>query len=429
MPYRILILLGFLLAAVLWVGLGWQVLRGDHLIPYDPPQRCLHAALPVLPGHSVMQTLRGRSHGLSGVSLAFRTTAAARVALQVHEVGADGRADPLAGAVVQLPANHPFYTVNVVFPPQSLSESRTYAVLVRASSEEGESEGGRGSAPFVWSCWSDSFAFGELRVDGDPAHGDLIMQPLYQRGAGGAVQAIAARFQGLRVGVIPAWLWWLSLAVVLLGTPTLVVRAAGGRVGSLAHLVAVLVLLPLVGLAVYWGDPRLHRPVVQAGEVPPGTEAPAPTRFDLLNELRKQAVGEIAPRQTWDRHLTFALEPVTRDDGERALALHTSVNTVVTWRHLTIPPNAGLSLAAAVDQGQWSASDGPVEVRVSVTANGATLLDVQETLMTATGEPHRLTQTLDLSAHAGQSLTLTLTTLGETRNSARMVVWSGLRLD
>ncbi len=429
MPYRILILLGFLLAAVLWAGLGWQVLRGDHLIPYDPPQRCLHAALPVLPGHSVMQTLRGRSHGLSGVSLAFRTTAAAGVALQVHEVGADGRADPLAGAVVQLPANHPFYTVNVVFPPQSLSESRTYAVLVRASGEEGESEGGRGSAPFVWSCWSDSFAFGELRVDGDPAHGDLIMQPLYQRGAGGAVQAIAARFQGLRVGVIPAWLWWLSLAVVLLGTPTLVVRAAGGRVGSLAHLVAVLVLLPLVGLAVYWGDPRLHRPVVQAGEAPPGTEAPAPTRFDLLNELRKQAVGEIAPRQTWDRHLTFALEPVTRDDGKRALALRTSVNTTVTWRDITIPPAAALSLAAAVDPGLWTTDDGPIHVRVTAAVAGATLVDMEETLIDAQGKPQRLTQTLDLSAHAGRTLTLILSIEGETRNSARMVVWSGLRLD
>ena len=429
MPYRILILLGFLLAAVLWAGLGWQVLRGDHLIPYDPPQRCLHAALPVLPGHSVMQTLRGRSHGLSGVSLAFRTTAAARVALQVHEVGADGRADPLAGAVVQLPANHPFYTVNVVFPPQSLSESRTYAVLVRASGEEGESRGGRGSAPFVWSCWSDSFAFGELRIDGDPAHGDLIMQPLYQRGAGSAVQAIVARFQGLRVGVIPAWLWWLSLAVVLLGTPTLVVRAAGGRVGSLAHLVAVLVLLPLVGLAVYWGDPRLHRPVVQAGEVPPGMEAPTPTRVDLLNELRKQAVGEIAPRQTWDRHLTFALEPVTTGAGERVLALRTSVNTTVTWRNVTIPPAAALSLAAIVDEGHWTTNDGPIHTRVTATIASATLVDMEETLIDAQGKPQRLTQTLDLSAHAGRTLTLILSIEGETRNSARMVIWSGLRLD
>ena len=54
--------------------------------------------------------------------------------------------------------------------------------------------------------------------------------------------------------------------VALLGMPTLVVWAAGGRVGSLPNLIALLIVLPLVGLAVYWGDPRLHRPVVQAGE-------------------------------------------------------------------------------------------------------------------------------------------------------------------
>ncbi len=428
MPYRILTLLGFLLAAALWAGLGWQVLRNDHMIPYDPPQRCLHAALPLLPGHSVTQTLQGRSHGLSGVSLAFRTTGAARVGVHIYEVGAEDQVAPLAGAVIQLPANHPFYTVNVVFPPQSFSSNRDYAVLVRAAGREDEPGGGRGAAPFVWSCWSESFAFGELRVDGEPAHGDLLMQPLYQRGAGGAVQTVVARFQGLRVGVVPAWLWWLCLAIVLVGVPTLLVRAVGGRLGSPPHLIALLTLLPLIGIAVYWGDPRLHRPVVQAGEVPPGTETPAPAHVDLLNELRKQAVGEIAPRQTWDRHLTFALEPVADEEGVRHQALRTSVNTTVTWRGATIPPAAALSLASAVDQGLWTMDDGPIHVRVTATVAGATLVDEQETLIDAQGKPQRITQTLDLSAHAGQTLTLTLTTLGETRNSARMVIWSGLTI-
>ncbi len=428
MPYRILTILGFLLAAALWAGLGWQVLRNDHMIPYDPPQRCLHAALPLLPGHSVTQTLQGRSHGLSGISLAFRTTAAVKVEAHVQEIGADGQAYPLAGAAVQLPANHPFYTVNIVFPPQSFSESTIYTVLVRAAGREDEPEGGRGAAPFVWSCWSESFAFGELRVDGEPAHGDLLMQPLYQRGAGGAVQTVVARFQGLRVGVVPAWLWWLCLAVVLFGVPTLLVRAVGGRLGSPPHLIALLILLPLIGIAVYWGDPRLHRPVVQAGEVPTGTEAPAPAYVDLLIELRKQAVGEIAPRQTWDRHLTFALEPVADEEGERLQALRTSVNTSVTWRDIRIPPAAALSLAASVDEGHWTMDDGPIHVRVLATVGGATLMDEQETLIDAQGRPQRLTQSLDLSAHAGRSLTLTLSAQGETRNSARMVIWSGLTI-
>ena len=125
-------------------------------------------------------------------------------------------------------------------------------------------------------------------------------------------------------------------------------------------------------------------------------------------------MGEIVPQETWDRHLTFALEPVAHDDGERRLALRTSVNTTVTWRHVRIPPDAVLSLEAVVDQGQWTTNDGTIVVRITATVNGATLLDVQETLIDEQGESQRLMQTLDLSAHAGQALTLTLATQGET---------------
>ena len=299
---------------------------------------------------------------------------------------------------------------------------------MRGLDEQGESGGGLDTAPLAWSCWSDAFAYGELLVEGELAHGDLFLQPLYQRGAAGAVQTIAARFQGIRVGVFPAWLWWACLFVVLLGMPTLVVWAAGGRVGSLPNLIALFIVLPLVGLAVYWGDPRLHRPVVQAGEPASVVEASTPTTVNLLHELRKQAVGEIAPQETWDRHLTFALEPVVLDDGERRLVLRTSVNTTVTWRNITVPPDAAFSLEAVVDQGQWTTDDGPIVVRVTVVANGATLLDVQKSLIDEQGEAHRLLQTLDLSAHTGQTLTLTLATQGETRNSANMVIWSGLLL-
>ena len=109
--------------------------------------------------------------------------------------------------------------------------------------------------------------------------------------------------------------------------------------------------------------------------------------------------------------------------------LRTSVNTTVTWRNIAVPPDAVLSLEAVVDQGQWTTNDGPIVVRVTATANGATLLDVQETLIDEQGESHRLTQTLDLSAHTGQTLTLTLATQGETRNSANMVIWPGLAFD
>ena len=429
MLYRVFIVIGMLVSAVLWAGFGWQVLGKHHVIPYDPPLRCLHVALPLAPGHTLSQTILGRSHGLSGVALAFRTTAAAAVAVAIHEEAPNGKATPLAAATLALPANHPFYTVHVVFPSQLESEGKTYAVHVRGLDEQGESGGGLDTAPLAWSCWSNAFAYGELLVDGELAHGDLFLQPLYQRGAVGAVQTIVARFQGIRVSVFPAWLWWACLIVALLAMPTLVVWAAGGRVGSLPNLIALLIVLPLVGLAVYWGDPRLHRPVVQAGEPASVVEASTPTTVNLLHELRKQAVGEIAPQETWDRHLTFALEPVALDDGERRLVLRTSVNTTVTWRNIAVPPDAVLSLEAVVDQGQWTTDDGPIVVRVTVVANGSTLLEVQENLIDEQGESHRLTQTLDLSAHTGQTLTLTLATQGETRNSANMVIWPGLAFD
>ncbi len=88
-----------------------------------------------------------------------------------------------------------------------------------------------------------------------------------------------------------------------------------------------------------------------------------------------------------------------------------------------------LSLEAVVDQGQWTTDDGPIVVRVTVVANGSTLLEVQENLIDEQGESHRLMQTFDLSAHTGQTLTLTLATQGETRNSANMVIWPGLAFD
>ncbi len=429
MLYRVFIVIGILVSAALWAALGWQVLGRHHVIPYDPPLRCLHVALPLASDHAQTQTFQGRSHGLSGVALAFRTTSAATVAVEIHEEDPTGKATPFAATTLALPANHPFYTVHVVFPSQLESEGKRYAVHMRGLDEQGEAGGGLDTAPMAWSCWSDAFAHGELLVDGEPALGDLYFQPLYQRGAGAAVQAIVARFEGIRVGVIPVWLWWACLFVALLGMPTLVVWAAGGRVGSLPNLFALLIVLPLVGLTVYWGDPRLHRPVVQAGEPASVVEASTPTTVNLLHELRKQAVGEIAPQETWDRHLTFALEPVALDDGERRLVLLTSVNTTVTWRKVTIPPDAVFSLEAVVDQGQWTTDDGPIVVRITATANGATLLDVQESLIDEQGESHRLMQTLDLSAHTGQALTLTLATQGETRKSANMVIWSGLAFD
>ena len=123
------------------------------------------------------------------------------------------------------------------------------------------------------------------------------------------------------------------------------------------------------------------------------------------------------------------LEPVALDDGERRLVLRTSVNTTVTWRNIAVPSDAVLSLEAVVDQGQWTTDDGPIVVRITATANGATLLDVQQTLIDELKETlERLVQSLDLSAHTGQTLTLTLATQGETRNSANMVIWSGLLL-
>ena len=427
MFYRILHVLGLLAAAALWAGFGWQVFGRDHVIPYDPPQRCLHVAAPLLPGHTLTQTFHGRARGLRGVSLAFRTTAAAQVAVHVHEVAADGLAAPLAAATIALPANHPFYTVNVVFPTQTASAGKDYAVVLRAGGDD-EGNGGRDAAPLVWSCWGDWFAFGALLIDDEAAHGDLLLQPLYQRGAGGAVQAIVGRFQAIRIGVLPAWLWWLCLAFVLFAMPTLVVWAAGGRVGSLANLIAVLILLPLVGLGVYWGDPRLHRPVITAGADPVVAAAAAPPAVDLLHELRKQTVGEIAPQQTWDRQLTFALEPVTLDNGERRLALRTSVNTAVTWHNLTIPTDAAFTFSAAVDRDQWTPADGPIHLRITVTADGATLADVQETLIDAQGGIDPILHSLNLAAHAGKELTIMLATQGETQNSARMVVWHDLRL-
>lgn len=429
MLYRVLHILGLLAAAALWAGFGWQVFGRGHVVPYDPPQRCLHAAVPILPGHVLTQTFQARAGGLSGVSLAFRTTAAARVAVEIRELDAGGWAEPLAVATIPLPANHPFYTVHVAFPLQTAAEGKNFAVLLRATAAAGESSGDRDAAPSAWSCWRDSFAFGELLADGEAAHGDLLIQPLYQRGAAGAVQAIVGRFQGIRVGVLPAWLWWLCLVAVLLAMPTLVVWAAGGRVGSLPNLIAVLILLPLVGLGVYWGDPRLHRPVAVAESDTPAAEVSAPPTVDLLHELRKQAVGEIAPHQTWDRRLTFALEPVSLEDGSRRLALRTSVNTTVTWRNIAIPQDAGFSFRAIVDQEQWTTADGPIHVRVTVTADGATLLNLRETLINAQGEPNLHLHTLNLAAHAGKKLTLTLTTQGETRNSARMVVWTGMQLE
>ena len=108
--------------------------------------------------------------------------------------------------------------------------------------------------------------------------------------------------------------------------------------------------------------------------------------------------------------------------------LRTSVNTTVTWRNIAVPPDAALSLEAVVDQGQWTTDDGPIVVRVTAVVNGVTLLEVQENLIDEQGESHRLMQTLDLSAHTGRALTLTLATQGETRNSANMVIWSGLLL-
>ena len=211
MLYRVFIVIGMLVSAVLWAGFGWQVLGRHHVIPYDPPLRCLHVALPLAPGHTLSQTILGRSHGLSGVALAFRTTSAAPVAVAIHEEAPNGKTIPLAAATLALPANHPFYTVHVVFPSQLESEGKTYAVHVRGLDEQGESGGGLDTAPLAWSCWSDAFAYGELLVDGELAHGDLFLQPLYQRGAAGAVQTIVARFQGIRVGVFPAWLWWACL--------------------------------------------------------------------------------------------------------------------------------------------------------------------------------------------------------------------------
>ena len=63
--------------------------------------------------------------------------------------------------------------------------------------------GGLDTAPLAWSCWSNAFAYGELLVDGELAHGDLFLQPLYQRGAAGAVQTIVARFQGISRRRVP----------------------------------------------------------------------------------------------------------------------------------------------------------------------------------------------------------------------------------
>ena len=428
MFYRVFTVLGIVIAAVLWVGIGWQLLTARHVIPYDPPLRCLHAALPIAPDHTVTQTFAGRAQGLSGVELSFRTTAEASVRVEVHEREAAGGSAPVAATSVALPARHPFYTVHVVFPAQPDSEGKTYAVVLRGMAGQGEAGGGLGSAPLAWTCWSDAFAHGDLRVDGAPAHGDLFFKPLYERNAVAAVLEVAGRFQGVRAGVIPAWLWWVCLLLVLLGTPALAVWAAGGRMGSLPNLVAVLLLVPLVGIGVYWGDPRLHRSEVQAAESASSAGEPAATTVELLYELRKQAVGAIEPRETWDRHLTFAIEPVSRDDGARQLALRTGVNTTVMWREVIVPPNAMLDLQAAVDRSLWTTNDGAVRARVTVIADGATLVDEHVTLIDGQGEAVGLRQTLDLAAHAGRPLTLTLATQGETRNSARLVVWTGLRL-
>lgn len=429
MTYRIFISLGLLISALLWAGFGWHFFARSHVIPYDPPLRCLHVALPVVPGHTLAQTFTGRSHDLSGFTLAFRTTSAAQVVVEVGETGADGNAMPIAAATLQLPANHPFYTVHVAIPVQAGSQDKTYTVHLRGDAAAGEADNGTGSVPLAWSCWSDAFAGGELLVDGEPAHGDLFFQPLYDRGAIGAAQAIVARFHGIRAGVFPVWLWWLCLAVVLIGAPTLLVWAAGGRVGSLPNLIAVLILLPLVGQAVYYGDPRLHRPLTEANEAAVASDVPEPTTVNLLHELRKQAVGEIDPQETWDRHLTFAIAPVVDDAGERQLALRTSANTTVTWRRVMIPANASLTLRASVDGEQWQPDDGPLVVRVTATAGGETLLDVRKALITAQGDPQSLVHTLDLAAYAGRALTLTLVSRGDTRNSANMVVWSGLQLE
>lgn len=429
MIYRAFTYLGLVAAAALWVGFGWHFFGRSHVIPYDPPLRCLHVALPVSPVHTVSQTFTGRAHDLSGFTLAFRTTAAASVAVEVSEAGTNGDTSPVAATTLPLPANHPFYTVRVVVPVQSGSQGKTYTVRLRGLAKEGESDGDIGSVPLAWTCWSDAFAGGEMLVDDEPAHGDLFIQPLYERGAIGAAQIIVERLDGIRLGVIPAWLWWLSLGVVLVGVPTLVVWAAGGRVGSLPNLIALLIILPLVGQAVYYGDPRLHRPTITAEEAAEIAALPEPRTENLLHELRKQAVGEIEPQETWDRHLTYALEPFVDDDGERQLTLRTSVNTTVTWRGVAIPSNASLSLKASVDQGQWTADDGAISVHVTAIAGGETLLDVEQTLIDVQGDPQSLTQSLDLSSHAGRTLTLTLTTRGDTRNSANLVIWSGLQLE
>ena len=109
--------------------------------------------------------------------------------------------------------------------------------------------------------------------------------------------------------------------------------------------------------------------------------------------------------------------------------LRTSVNTTVTWRKVAIPPHATLILEAAVDQGHWTTNNGPIDVRITAVVNGVTHLDTQQILITAEGTLDRLVQSLDLSAHSGQALSLTFTAQGETRNSARMVIWSGLKFE
>jgi hypothetical protein len=424
MAYRVYIFFGILAAVALWAGLAWQVLGTRHSIPYDPPLRCLQAALPLAPGHIVSQTVQGRASDLSGIALSFRTTASATVAVQIQEVSS-GQAAPVADATVTLPANHPFYTVTIAFPPQAQSAGKTYALHLRSTSDQTEP----GAAPLVWSCWSDSFAFGDLMVDGEPAHGDLFIEPLYERSARGAVQAVTARFQGIRIGILPAWLWGICLAIALLGMPTLAVWVAGGRLGSLTHLIAVLIVLPLIGLGVFWGNPRLHRPVVLARESTGVSQRPTPTKADLLIELRKEAIGDIAPQETWNRQPTFSLAPVTRADGEGEIALRTSINTTVTWRDVVIAPESGFAIRAEVDPGQWTSDDGPIEVRITAVVNGVTLLDVQEILVNAQETFSKLSESLDLSAYAGQALTLTLATQGDTRNSANLVVWTGLVFD
>ncbi len=429
MLHRLLILLGILAAAALWAGFGWHVFGQRHVIPYDPPVRCLHVALPIAPGHVMTQTFAGRAPGLSGVALAFRTTAAAAVAVELHAHDAQGAATPLAAATLPLPANHPFYTVHVVFPSQAESDGKTYSVRLRRPADTGADAANLGAAPLAWSCWSDGFAHGELYVDGDPAHGDLYFQPLYGRGAADAARAVTDRFQGIRVGIVPAWFWWLGLIVVLLVIPSLAVRAAGGRLGSPPHIVALLVVLPLVGLAMSWGDPRLHRPAVHANAAaPPRAASSAPAAPQLLHALRQQAVGSIAPQETWDRQLTFALEPATAADGTPRLVLRASVNTTVAWRDVTIPANALLTVRADGDLGRWTPDDGPIAVGMTVAVDGQELVTEREILITAAGEAREFIRQLDLAAYAGRALDLTLTTQGDTRNSARLVVWSDLRL-